>query len=362
VSGNFCENCAQFGATCLKQQCIGIDAGACTPQTCPMGCCDFQGFCQSGSSPFACGGFGQSCQNCAQFGAICSGQQCLFGLDAGACNERTCPFGCCDGAGNCQPGSSNFACGAFGNFCQNCLAFGESCTNQQCIQTLPCEVTCQGCCDAKGNCQPGFVDQQCGEQGSACTDCTALAPPSTCDISVSPRGCASQQMQCPGPYAGCPIDLQQPPTFSQKGACSPTDLKNAAAACMGGAHTSACDSFFSFESSANQACSNCLQQFEFDFTEGTGLLACVQPFVDSTCNHNSACLVDCTTSACFGCLDDVTTTKCQSQVVSGTCSSYYQADQCVVTALAGTASVCSPTTYSGNYGAWLQGVGGQYCQ
>jgi hypothetical protein len=263
--------------------------------------------------------------------------------------------------GVCFIGDSDFACGTMGSFCQDCAQQGESCTNQQCAPRS-CDQTCDGCCDARGNCQPGFVDQQCGELGGACTDCTALTPPSTCDVAVSPRGCASQQMQCPGPYGGCPIDLQQSPPISQMGACSKTDLQNAAAACTGGAHTTACDNYFSFESSSNPPCSDCMQQFEYDFSEGTGLLTCVAPFVDSTCNHNSACFLDCTTTACSGCLDDVATAQCQSQVLTGACSSYYQAEQCVVAAFAGKGAVCSPTTYKGNYGAWLQGVGGQYCQ
>jgi hypothetical protein len=359
--GNLCQNCTLSESQCVNQQCTGIfEGGPCNPQTCPFGCCDFQGFCQNGNSPFACGTRGQFCQPCAKFGAICFNQQCVVGVDAGVCNPKTCPFGCCDVTGVCYMGGSDFACGTGGGICQNCAQFGLTCTNQQCAQS--CAQTCPGCCDAQGNCQPGFVDPQCGEQGNACTDCTALMPASTCDIAVSPRGCTSQQMQCPGPYMGCPIDLQQPPTLPQMGACTATDLKNAAAACVGGAHTASCDAYFSFENSANSACGNCLQQFEYDFSEGSGLAACVQPFVDVTCNHNSACVLDCTSSACGGCLDDATTAKCQSQVVTGVCSSYYQADQCVLTALAGKAAVCSPATYGGNYGAWLQGVGGQYCK
>jgi hypothetical protein len=114
---------------------------------------------------------------------------------------------------------------------------------------------------------------------------------------------------------------------------------------------------------SNFACANCLQPFDFDFSENSGVLECAAPFVDANCNHNSACLLDCTHQSCGSCQDATTTAMCQSQVSSGTgqCSSFYTANQCVTTALAGPAAVCNPATYMSNFGSWLQGVGGQYC-
>ena len=184
-----------------------------------------------------------------------------------------------------------------------------------------------------------------------------LKPASTCDVNVSPRVCASQQTQCPGPYPSCPTPLEQAAPSRQK-VCSTGDLQNAAAACSGGANTTTCNSFFG---ALSTACSNCLQPFDVDFVAQGGIRACVAPYVDATCNHNSACIVDCTAESCFGCADSATTLQCETQVQSGTCASYTQADACVATALAGTAAICNPVTYQGNFGAWLQAVGAKYC-
>jgi hypothetical protein len=40
---------------------------------------------------------------------------------------------------------------------------------------------------------------------------------------------------------------------------------------------------------------------------------------------------------------------------------YYAQAQCIGPALFGAGSFCNPQNYGGNYGAWLQGVGGHYC-
>ncbi len=184
-----------------------------------------------------------------------------------------------------------------------------------------------------------------------------LKPASTCDVNVFPRVCASEQTQCPAPYPSCPSPLEQAAPTRQN-VCSTADLQNAAAACAGGASTNTCNNFFG---SVNTPCSNCLQPFDVDFVAQTGIRACVAPYVDATCNHNSACIADCTAESCYGCPDSTTTSLCDVQVQSGTCSTYTQADQCVVTALAGPAAVCNPVTYQGNFGAWLQGVGAKYC-
>jgi hypothetical protein len=356
--GNQCANCTQFGQQCVNQQCGFINT--CSFQTCQFGCCDAMGVCQPGFSPTQCGNFGNVCQNCLLFGDTCSGQQCVFQPDGGVCNAQTCPFGCCDTNGFCQPGFAPNQCGNFGSQCQDCVQLGEQCSGQQCMSA--CAQTCQGCCDKLENCQVGFLDNQCGGGGSTCQDCTALAPPSTCDVNVSPPGCASQQTQCPSPYGGCPPFLQEPVLTNQP-VCSKTDLQNAAAACSAGANSTGCSSFFQVEMSSNPACANCLQPFDFDFDQNSGVLQCAAPFVDATCNHNSACLLDCANQSCGNCPDSTTTSTCLTQVStgSGQCSTFYQGDQCVTTALGGKASVCNPATYKGNFGAWLQGVGAQYC-
>jgi hypothetical protein len=368
--GQACFNCEQQGEKCENQQCVP-PTQACNAQTCGFGCCDQFGFCQPGFSNNACGGFGGFCTDCSAFGGSCFNQQCFVGPDGGGCNPGTCPNGCCDFAGNCQPGFAPFACGTFGQTCQNCLQFGEQCLNQQCFFIPPdsgidaaiCSQTCAGCCDSAGNCLGGFLDKQCGSFGSTCEDCTALSPASTCDTALNQRMCVSQQMQCPAPYPGCSPNLTQPIPVTQSGACSTSDLQQAAAACASGAMTTACQQFYQFEFQQNQNCGSCLSQFDYDFNQNVGVITCAATFLDPTCNHNSACLLDCTNQACGQCPDQTTFGQCQTQTQasSGECSSYYQAEQCVTKALAGPASVCNPATYNNNFGAWLQGVGGQYC-
>jgi hypothetical protein len=370
--GGSCTDCAMFGASCFNQQCSLInEGGPCGPQNCP-GCCDQFDNCQPGVFPNACGFFGNFCQNCFQFGPgeECLNQQCTFINEGGGCGPQNCP-GCCDQFGNCQPGAFPNACGTFGSFCQNCLQFGEECLNQQCVfipdsgpDVSLCSLNCQGCCDSAGNCLGGFLNNQCGSFGSTCQDCTTLSPPSTCDTSLSPRTCTSQQMQCPSPYTGCPPSLTEPVLTEQKGACTTMDLQQAAAACAAGANSTACQSFFQFEFQQNQVCYNCLQPFDFDFSQNSGVVACAAASLDPTCNHNSACFLDCYNQSCAACPDQTTFGTCEMQVVatSGQCSSFYQSEQCVNTALAGPASFCNPSTYSNNFGAWLQGVGAQYCQ
>jgi hypothetical protein len=372
--GNSCFNCEQSGNKCLNQQCT--PPTQCNSQTCPFGCCDVNGFCQPGFASDQCGNFGNFCQNCFQFGDVCSAQQCVFeGPDAGSCNSQTCPFGCCDFNGFCQPGVFDFQCGNFANFCENCSSFGEVCSAQQCEpgdagppdvgppDVSLCSQTCNGCCDHTGQCQAGFLDAQCGQFGASCQDCTSLAPASTCDVSVTPRACVSQQMQCPVPYAGCDPMLQETIPVKQPMACSPADLQNAASACSAGAHSAGCNAFFQFEFNSNPFCAQCLQPFDYDFSEGSGIVECAAPYVDSTCNHNSACLIDCAGQSCSFCPDSTTTTQCRSDVTQGTgqCSTYYQGLSCVTNALGGSASFCNPANYKVNFGAWLQGVGAQYC-
>lgn len=47
------------------------------------------------------------------------------------CDLRSCPTGCCDSAGECQPGRTNTACGAGANTCRTCGLL-ETCTAGSC--------------------------------------------------------------------------------------------------------------------------------------------------------------------------------------------------------------------------------------
>ncbi len=49
--------------------------------------------------------------------------------DAAPC---TCTVGCCDESGQCQAGTTEEACGADGEWCQDCITAGRSCLNRSC--------------------------------------------------------------------------------------------------------------------------------------------------------------------------------------------------------------------------------------
>ena len=126
-------------------------------------------------------------------------------------------------------------------------------------------------------------------------------------------------------------------------------------------HTAACVSYFAFEKAQNPACAACLTPFDYDFSELTGLTTCAAPFTDATCNHITACLVDCTDKSCAMCADPGALQQCQNQVPNSVCSSYYQDAQCIDNAFFGAGSFCDPNQGTGQFGDWLMPVGQYYC-
>ena len=348
--GQTCEICTTVGETCQAQTCV--PGPGCNAANCP-GCCDAKGVCNPGNSSFACGFEGEVCADCAEFGESCQNQKCYS-----ACNPSNCG-GCCDSSGICQPGGSSDACGFGGGTCEDCLSFGETCQNEQCL-TACNPQNCQGCCDANSVCQPGFLDTQCGGFGGACADCATLNPPSTCDASLFPPACASQQMTCPAPYPGCAPGTTTFPPATQP-SCSPSDLANAAAACAAGASTTACQNFFNFEFTQNPACGGCLEPFDIDFVYETGVYSCIAPYVTSACNAATGCSANCSEDSCGSCPDTTSFDQCSTNVGTGQCATYAQpAQQCEQQAFSGPAAFCDPSQYS-SFGAWLKGVGTQYC-
>ncbi|MGA7119567.1 MAG: hypothetical protein WBY94_05675 [Polyangiaceae bacterium] len=364
MAGQLCEDCTTSGGQCLGQRCAqGIDASVCNSQTCPTGCCQSQ-TCQQGVTGVACGGLGANCQNCLVLGSVCSNQQCV--ADPGerpSCGPTNCSCGCCDDQGACLGGLDGPQCGTGGRRCVDCTTNGNTCVQGVCTMPdggEPCSQSCAGCCDADGGCQLGFTDTQCGNIGSTCVDCTRLSPASTCDVNVVPRACVSLQTECPGVYPSCPAALLEPAPLRQT-VCSLIEVQNAAAGCAGGPDTAGCNAFFNLESASNPACFACLQQFSYDFVDGTGIRLCVEPFLDAACNHNSACVLECVREACYNCPDTPSATLCGTQVQTGACAPYYQADVCVTAALNDAGAVCNPATYQQSYRYWFQAVGAKYC-
>jgi hypothetical protein len=376
--GEPCADCTASGRVCRFQTCVyAPEEGGegCNGVTCPSGCCDFNGNCQQGLTGIACGQWGRNCLDCAAVGKVCSNQQCAAPSGRPPCNQE-CRGGCCDVLGNCLAGTLDTQCGQEGQVCADCTTSGGQCAAGSCVGAdggPTCVDTCGGCCDAVGNCQSGFLDTQCstGFPGDLCQDCTQLDPPSTCDINAG--ACASQRMTCPSAYVGCPAALQEAPPAVQA-VCSMNELENAAAACAVLDDVQCLD--FQMASSGSP-CFACLQTFAFGTpvwvsadTEATvsplmqaSMRACVAPYVDATCNHNSACIADCLTEVCLDCVADLPDggDACVAQAQSGTCASYLALDSCVTDALSGPAAFCDPATYSGNFGAWLLAVGTHYC-
>jgi hypothetical protein len=144
--------------------------------------------------------------------------------------------------------------------------------------------------------------------------------------------------------------------------CSSTDLAAAAHACAGGANTDSCNAFLNDEGFQNSACQTCLEAFDYDFVEQTGVALCLAPYLSATCNHASACMADCVESSCYSCSDNASTEQCDGQVQAGACAQYFAAGTCVTQALAsGSGALCNPAKYQSNFGAWLQAVGQAYC-
>jgi hypothetical protein len=109
----------------------------CSPSTCPTGCCDAMGQCQTGSAVNACGQLGATCQNCS------IGSTCNFGIcvapspsGSGGGGGSTGCDGCLAGSTCIHPpnNSSSATCGASGRACVRCSS-GTVCNNFTCVGT-----------------------------------------------------------------------------------------------------------------------------------------------------------------------------------------------------------------------------------
>lgn len=141
----------------------GNAGGAGGGTTTCAGCTSALG-CQAGDTVLACGSGGAQCTPCNL------GEQCVNGACVmTACGPQSCN-GCCL-QGVCVPPSSQsgFACGASGAMCMQCPQ-GSSCVNGSC-QMSSCASTCNGCCDASGQCRGGGNVLACGSGGAMCQLC-----------------------------------------------------------------------------------------------------------------------------------------------------------------------------------------------
>ena len=180
--GNHCvsewndQTCGSNGLACFPcntkagEHCIdGVcQVTECTQLNCGGGCC-FNNHClqPDEQNDEHCGNDGFTCRRCeTQKGFHCVDGQCVKTI----CSALNCA-GCCEGDNICRPGNSDDFCGVRGGVCQKCDAEnGFHCVRGTCVQTQCLPQNCKGCC-AGDECQPGTSESACGTGGKACVSC-----------------------------------------------------------------------------------------------------------------------------------------------------------------------------------------------
>lgn len=344
-AGDACTNCGEQGAGCVSGACEGPPP-ACSPKTCG-GCCDAQGNCQTGNTTSACGIGGGACAACPGANAACvsPGSYCAY---FPGCGSQSCP-GCCDAKGVCQGGKTDAQCGANGGACSDCGASGLGCATQGfCYKGPHCGPdNCGGCCTAAGECKSGNTSAACGQFGALCNDCGADA--------CTGFACKTADT-CPSTYAGCsPAAATTPPKLAT--ACDTATLDALQAACKGAMGGPSCGAFFQKLMQSDASCFDCITQFAGD----DAFLRCLAPFLDPSCNHLSTCAVSCGTT-CDGC-DPSAKEVCNNVQFSpgGACGPYLYGYYCITAAMKGPAAFCSFDAAGNDVGTWIRTVAGHYC-
>lgn len=169
------------GRTSLEPETLGdggtVTPGACSPSSCPTGCCDSNGVCRTGNDTRACGAAGGRCSDCvAQGFSVCTaGRVC--GRDDPGCSASSCPGGCCSNDGGrqrCLAGNEATSCGTGGGTCVDCLDQGRSCdpSTRTCTQSSCNSANCNGCC-VGNQCLTGTSATSCGAKGQQCQNCAS---------------------------------------------------------------------------------------------------------------------------------------------------------------------------------------------
>ena len=223
---NGCGGICSTGLCPTGQVCEGGKC-SCNADSCPGGCCSVAGQCITAGEDTACGTGGALCKDCqAQGGLICTEAgscevcqpQCtpgacgetngcgsLCGCPAGqncvgnvcVCNAASCPDGCCNGNGVCQPGNLDTACGTGGMACYTCTDETSTCgARRSCNGTASCAVTypatgtnCGVCrsCNGSGTCAVNSTDHQDCATNEQCVSgtCTAIEPATYTECQVT---------------------------------------------------------------------------------------------------------------------------------------------------------------------------------
>jgi hypothetical protein len=170
------DTCGAGGETCLACQppafCCG---GSCCylPEQAagrPV-CCWHQGIPQVFGTCVDVHSDPHNCGDC--FHQCTADQHCVGGTCV--CDRQTCPRGCCDASGVCQPGTTDQLCGRGGGSCGACGS-GNHCVAGQCVcdgQSCPNFQCCENGPGNPGRC---FItdDAHCAIGGAKCVDCGFL--------------------------------------------------------------------------------------------------------------------------------------------------------------------------------------------
>jgi hypothetical protein len=118
--------------------------GSCLKGSCCTGCVNFFFSCVSGKTLANCGTDGTPCGTCYAPDS-CSSASCTTGVcqltpkpdgslcNNGVCHDASCCTGCWDSASStCKAGTTNTACGAKGQACQDCTASSQTCSAGSC--------------------------------------------------------------------------------------------------------------------------------------------------------------------------------------------------------------------------------------
>lgn len=130
-------------------------------------------------------------QTCNQASGQCQGEM--------VCNAQSCPTGCGDTAGQCQTGRSLTVCGTGGVACIACLSAPPNatatCASGTCGCTCGFQACVSACCPSNQNCDTGnvcctFVDSPCTTN----TECCAY-PVNQCKTVGSDSSCCRPQAE-----------------------------------------------------------------------------------------------------------------------------------------------------------------------
>lgn len=261
----------------------------CGPATCPIGCCDANGLCQSGGSVTGCGAKGEECRTCST-NQTCNSGQCTTpnmggGAATGGGTGGSMGGGSAGGAGGGAGGGVVLQCSAGLTLC------GSSCSNTQ-TDFSNCGM-CGRACTAGQYCASG----SCQALPTMCTP-TSCPASHYCNLASNKCefGCQTNQNCGNGQICDPMRNVCVCPTgsISCGGGCVPVNTVTACGAqclsCSGGPNSipsctnGACD--FTCAAGYHRCGNQCVSNFDA-LTCGTRCDACTTPpNATPTCDGN----------------------------------------------------------------------------